>query len=122
MTSLGTCPQPPVTFPVVALLAVGPPATVLALVALGGAHMLTTLPLSVWLLGAALLWLPHPLSLTAVLTDAHRDAILPGWTGLARIPRAALLLPAMLAPGHPAAAATAANLAGLLAALFLLVA
>jgi hypothetical protein len=106
---------PPVTFPVVVLLAAGPLVTTWALLALNDAHHLAAPSLATWLLGAAVLWLPHPLSLTAVLTDAHRDAVLPGWTGLARIPRAVLLLPAMLSPGHPAAVATAANVASLAA-------
>lgn len=53
-------------------------------------------PLSMYLLVAVLVWSPLPFSLPAVLLERARDEALPGYRGLGRLRRAALLVPHML--------------------------
>lgn len=85
--------------PMLALLTLGPVATVIALMAgvtLPTSTPLGAAPLSTYLIVALLAWSPLPLSLPAVFLERARDEALPGYTGLGRLVRGALLVPYMV--------------------------
>lgn len=83
---------------VIATFLGGPLGTVVALQYLyaAGAQWLAAAPLSMWLTVAVVVWSPLPFSLPAVILERERDDALPGYRGLGRVVRAALLVPHML--------------------------
>lgn len=106
---------------VLAVLLLGPAATILALTAAISSGALTTLPASAYLGVALIFWSPLPISVPAVLLEAHRDAALPELRGAGgRALRAVLLLPwLMTSPASRARVATAVSLVGFAAACML---
>jgi hypothetical protein len=117
-----TAASDPVTRPLVAgVLALGPVATVVALLVAHSSQagqagtLLGAAPMSTYLTVALLAWSPLPFSVPAVLMDSARDAALPGFSGSGRLVRGLALVPYMVFRG-PARTEMAASLLGFLAA------